>query len=166
MSSISPRSWATPLVIAAFGLMAVTGMLMFFHVQPGLSKAVHEWAGWVFLVGAGAHLALNWRAFTLYLRRPAARAILAAGGAALGLALLPLQSGGAPDIRAIMTGLSGAELTELAAISGQTDADLLTRLTAQGFAATSAHQTVAELAGGDDMSNAVILQTALTQPAR
>ena len=88
-----------------------------------------------------------------------------AGGAALGLSLLSAQSGGGADIRAILAGLSEAEQTALAVISGQTDAYLLAWLTARGFPATSAHQTVAELAGGDDMSNAVILQTALAQPA-
>ena len=36
------RDWATPLTIGAFGLLAVTGVLMFFHPDSGLNKAVHE----------------------------------------------------------------------------------------------------------------------------
>lgn len=71
------------------------------------------------------------------------------------------QSGGGADIRAILAGLSEAEQTALAAISGLTDAYLLAWLTTREFAATSAQQP----AGGDGMSNAGILQTALTQPA-
>lgn len=29
------RSWITPLVIGAFGLSAITAMLMFFHLEGG-----------------------------------------------------------------------------------------------------------------------------------
>lgn len=165
MPPIPLRNWATPLVIAAFAMMAVTGTLMFFHAAPGLSKVLHEWAGWIFLAGAGAHLALNWRAFTLYLRRPVARAILAGGTLTLALSMLPLQSTNAPDIRMMLNSLSGAELTELAAISGQSDTDLLTGLADKGISATSARQTVAELAGGDAETEMTILQSALAQAA-
>ena len=37
------REWATPLTIGAFGLMSVTGMLMFFHLDTGFNKLAHEW---------------------------------------------------------------------------------------------------------------------------
>lgn len=40
------RNWATPLTIGSFLLMAVTGLLMFFHLDTGLNKAAHEWLGW------------------------------------------------------------------------------------------------------------------------
>ena len=65
MPPIPLRSWATSLVIAAFAMMAETGARMFFHAAPGRSKVLHEWAGWIFLAGGGAHLELNWRGVTL-----------------------------------------------------------------------------------------------------
>lgn len=43
MSSL--RKWATPLTIGSFLLMGVTGILMFFHLDIGLNKLAHEWAG-------------------------------------------------------------------------------------------------------------------------
>jgi hypothetical protein len=42
-------NWATPLTIGTFTLMAVTGMLMFFHADIGLNKTAHEWLGWVMI---------------------------------------------------------------------------------------------------------------------
>ena len=37
------RDWATPVTIGSFGLMAITGLLMFFHLDSGLNKTAHEW---------------------------------------------------------------------------------------------------------------------------
>ena len=54
------REWATPLTIGLFILMAVTGILMFFHLDSRLNKLAHEWLGWLFVVGVVAHAAANW----------------------------------------------------------------------------------------------------------
>lgn len=50
-----------------FLLVSVTGILMFFHVKSGTIVNLHEWLGIGFLVAAGWHLAINWRAFATYL---------------------------------------------------------------------------------------------------
>ena len=57
------KAWATPLTIGAFGLMATTGLLMFFHLDSGLNKTAHEWLGWAMILGVVAHVMLNWKAF-------------------------------------------------------------------------------------------------------
>lgn len=79
------RIWATPLTIAAFIVMGATGVLMFLHLDSGLNKVVHEWAGWAMVIGVVAHVVLNWRAFSTYFRRPIARVMMAAGVVVLGL---------------------------------------------------------------------------------
>ena len=43
------REWATPITIGAFLLSAVTGVLLFFHLDSGLNKLAHEWLSWVLL---------------------------------------------------------------------------------------------------------------------
>ena len=60
------RDWATPVTIGAFGLMAVTGILMFFHLETGLNKAAHEWLSWLMVGGVVAHAYVNWAAFKRY----------------------------------------------------------------------------------------------------
>ncbi len=68
MSPIS-REWATPLTIGAFALMAVTGLLMFFHLDNGLQKSVHEWLGWLLVAAVAVHAAANWLGFKRYFQR-------------------------------------------------------------------------------------------------
>lgn len=62
------RRWATPLIIGSFVLMAGTGVLMFFEYEGGLITVVHQWFSWIFLLGAGAHIAINLRPFQNHLR--------------------------------------------------------------------------------------------------
>ena len=51
------RDWITPITMGAFGLLAVTGVLMFFHLDSGLNEAAHEWLSWVLLGGVALHAA-------------------------------------------------------------------------------------------------------------
>lgn len=163
--SLRFRCWATPLVGASFLLMAATGTLMFFHAATGLSQQIHEWAGWVLLVGAAAHLATNWRPFTAYLRRPLAQGILVAGVAVLAVSLYPSAEAGRPDIRKMVDGLSAASLSQLAAIGGKTDAVLAARLAEAGLNVRSPDQTVADIAGSDTGARITVLQTAFAPTA-
>lgn len=68
MPKITLRTWATPLTIGAFVLMAGTGMVMFFEWNRGLRTVVHQWFSWLFLVGAGGHIAANVRPLTNHLK--------------------------------------------------------------------------------------------------
>jgi hypothetical protein len=36
------REWVTPIAAGAFLISAVTGVLIFFHVDSGLNKVAHE----------------------------------------------------------------------------------------------------------------------------
>jgi hypothetical protein len=65
--NIPTREWATPLTAGTFLLMAVTGVLIFFHLDSGLNKAAHEWLGWAMIVGVAAHIVANLPAFKRYL---------------------------------------------------------------------------------------------------
>jgi hypothetical protein len=56
------REWAAPLAIGAFGLMSVTGLLMFFDLDTGFNNLAHEWLSWVMVTGVAAHAAVNWPA--------------------------------------------------------------------------------------------------------
>jgi hypothetical protein len=47
--------------------MATTGVLIFFKGNLGLTTVVHQWFSWLFLLGAGAHIAVNFRPLKLQL---------------------------------------------------------------------------------------------------
>jgi len=64
--STSMKSWATPLAIGSFIILAVTGILMFFKVEAGYIKPVHEWLNWAMVAGVVLHTIANWKAFLSY----------------------------------------------------------------------------------------------------
>ena len=130
MSSL--RSWATPLTISSFVIMGVTGILMFFHVDTGLNKFVHEWAGWVMVAGVGAHLLMNWRAFKTYFKRPLAKGIMAVGALALFASFAPVSEGASPG-KILMQAIGDANVETVIALSGQELDVGLARLAGAGF---------------------------------
>lgn len=143
------RSWATPLTVGAFLLISVTGILMFFHLETGLSKVAHEWLGWFLVFGVAAHLWLNWRAFTTYFKRPAAMAIMAAGVAVLLASVsVPAGEGGGLAVRQVIGSLTTAPISTLAALSGKEEASLLAML-AVDHPGVTADQTLTDLAAGN-----------------
>lgn len=144
------RDVFTPLTLGSFGLLSITGVLMFFHLDTGLNKAAHEWLGWVLLAGVGLHLASNFMAFQRYLRMPRPRAVLAGFALLLGLSFLPLGgAGGEPPFVAPLATLAAAPLSVLAAVAGSSPDDMARRLAAAGLPGATASSSVLQLAGPD-----------------
>ncbi len=159
------RSWATPLTVGAFLLISVTGILMFFHLETGLSKAAHEWLGWFLVAGVAAHLWLNWRAFTTYFKRPAAVAIMGAGALVLAASLLvPGSEGGALPVRQVLGSLTKAPISTLALLAGKDEATLLASLAAE-YPGATADQTLTDLAAGNPEAAVGLLAKVYAKPA-
>ena len=147
------REWATPLTIGAFGLMAVTGILMFFHLDSGLNKVAHEWLGWVMVAGVAAHAAANWLAFKRYfLNNGLGRAILAASALVIVGSFAPVggsaEGGGSPPQLAIGA-VTRAPLTQVAALAHRSPEQLQADLAAAGITVASLDQSVASATGGN-----------------
>lgn len=145
------RSWATPLTIGTFVIMAVTGGLMFFHANTTANKLIHEFVGLAMIAAVVAHVVLNWRAFQTYFKRTTAMALM--GGSALLLALTfvpglaPSPEGMRPDL-AFASAAARAPIADLATVMGQDTDTVLALLAARGHAA-SADQSIADLVGGE-----------------
>ncbi len=149
---MSLRKIATPLTIGAFGLMAVTGVLIFFHKDVGLNKEAHEWFSWAFLAGVALHIAVNLNAFTRYFRMASAWALVGVFAVALGASffLKPDEGeGGGSPVAAVMRGASAAELTDLAPVAGRPAAQIVADLQAAGFSVEGSHQSIDDVARGD-----------------
>ena len=142
------RPWATPLTIGTFLLMAVTGLLMYFHVQIGLVKTAHEWLS-IFMVGAvGLHLVVNWRVFERYFSQKVAVGIIGLFAILTVTALvIPQQGGprGGADRQAVNL-LLNLPLTKLAEISNKSADSIRTNLTQQGFTITDPNSTLRQIA--------------------
>jgi len=57
------RRYATALTAALFAIAAVSGVLMFFHLDGHLLTGLHEWLGMLFVGAALLHVMRNWTAF-------------------------------------------------------------------------------------------------------
>ena len=145
------RPWITPVVMGAFLLSAVTGILMFFHLDSGLNKTAHEWLSWAMVIGVGLHVLLNMPAFKRYFTQNVGRAVVGAFALVLALSFIPAggeggsEPGFAPPVRA----LAKAPITVLAQVTGNSADELKAKLQAQGLSVTSDQQSVADLVGGD-----------------
>lgn len=144
------RPWITPLVIGTFALSAVTGGLMFFHLDTGLNKAAHEWLGWLMVAAVAVHVLLHMHAFKRHWAAPVGKGVIAISLIVLGLSFLPL--GGAksepPFVRPLKT-LAQAPLPVVAQVAGIDMDELQSRLQAAGKPSQSDGQTIAALAGSD-----------------
>lgn len=154
----SLRQFATPITIGAFLLSAVTGVLMFFHFDTALNKPAHEWLSWALVLGVGLHLAVNFRAFRTYLKRPLPRGVIAGFMLVLAASFLPLAGGaGGSPVKAVMQGLAEAPVARIIALSQDDPAMVHDRLAAAGYEMAPG-QTLSSLSGGDRAAEAVILK--------
>ena len=63
------RSFITPLITIIFLVVALTGLLMFFHVFDGYTEVVHEILGLFFVVFSVLHVILNWKALKIHFKK-------------------------------------------------------------------------------------------------
>jgi hypothetical protein len=135
--AVPVRTWATPLTISAFALMASTGVLMFFGLDRGLITVVHQWFSWLFLAGAAGHIVANVRPFKNHLKKPFGRASLALVAAVLVASFSAWGLITGPQLeRPIEEALVDAPLSSLAGVTRTTPAILIGRFQKHGISAT------------------------------
>ena len=160
------RPWITPVVIGAFLLSAVTGVLMFFHLDSGLNKTAHEWLSWAMVIGVTLHVLLNMPAFKRYFNQNTGRTIMGAFALVLALSFIPAGGSGgsepgfAPPVRA----LAKAPITVLAQVAGTSTEEMKAKLQATGLTVTSDQQSVADLVGADLKAQIGTMTKVLAQP--
>lgn len=148
------RSWATPLTLGALVLMAVTGVLMFFHLDTGLNKEAHEWLGWLMVAGVALHAAANWQAFKRHLTSNRTGQLI------VGVWLLVLAGsfaspggqeggGGLPPPVVAMRAVLAAPLKDLAVLTGRPAEALLADAQKAGFALADVNQPLQSVTGGE-----------------
>ena len=145
------REWATPLTIGAFTLMAVTGVLMFFHLETGFNKPAHEWVGLVMVAAVALHAFANWTAFRRYfLGNATGQGLIGLGAAALALSFIPVSGGegASPPVMA-MRAVSRAPIATVAALTGRPTEAVLADLARAGVAVAGPDASLDSATGGD-----------------
>lgn len=164
------RTWAGALTIGSFVVVGTTGILMFFHLNTGLMKLAHEWLGWVMVVGAVAHVAVNWKAFLSYFRKPAGIAIIALLAVLGVVSAFPGAGGGMGGQHPLMgpfTALEQSSLAVVAQVAKSSPEALLENLRARGWQVRDEEQTIREIASDNGVRSLEIMRCILTkqQPA-
>ena len=146
---ILSRSWATPLTVGAFCIIALTGGLMFFHFNVGLVHVAHEWLSWLLVAAVAMHLAANWSSFKRYFASGPGRWILAASGAALVVLLsAPSQQPESPPLVAFAA-VVNAPLSAAAALVGKSPEQARAELSEAGLRVAHTGQSIQQAAGGN-----------------
>lgn len=150
------RKWATPVTMGAFLLLAVTGVLMFFHLDMGLNKTAHEWLGWALVAGVAAHVAVNFRAFKNYFKKPLALGIIGIFAAILALSFIPVGGSGGSPVAVVMQTLNAAPIEAVIALGGG-DVEAGFEKLANAGLVVQPGQSLAELTGGDRERQGAVL---------
>lgn len=141
------QSIITPITAALFIIVAFTGILLLFHAGGGTTKEIHELLSVAFVIGAILHLALNWRIFACYLKKPvtiglgvAVIAVLAAtlGGGSEG-------AGGSP-VKEMFGLVERAPLTHFAPLVGVQPTEAMAILQKEGLTVSGESQTIGDIA--------------------
>jgi hypothetical protein len=149
--------WAGPLTIGSFGVVAVTGILMFFHLNSGLMKVAHEWLGWLLVLGAVAHIIVNWRPFIGYFRRPAGVVVIAIPLVLGGLSFFPGGSQGRPPFMEASRALEQSSLSTVAQVAKDSPESLMKGLRGRGIRVRDGGQTIREIASENSIRSMEIL---------
>ncbi|NTV73884.1 MAG: DUF4405 domain-containing protein [Holophaga sp.] len=90
------RTFATPLTIASFITICITGLAMLFGYHQGLISKVHEIVSVVFVLSSMLHVQLNWKSTLAHLRRPLGAALAVLCLALAAVSAVPFGQGGNP----------------------------------------------------------------------
>lgn len=158
------RPWITPVVIGAFLLSAVTGVLMFFHLDSGLNKVAHEWLSWLMVLGVVLHGLVNLPVFKRYFTQTTGKLVIGAFASLLLLSFIPGgNAGGEPGFAPPVRALAQAPLSVLAEVAGTSTESVKSRLQSAGIAVTSDQQSVADLVGTDLRKQIGVMSKVLPQ---
>ncbi|MDD5366068.1 MAG: DUF4405 domain-containing protein [Gallionellaceae bacterium] len=155
------REWATPITMGAFMLSAVTGVLIFFHLDSGFNKFVHEWLSWVLLAGVVLHVAANFNGFRRHLDSRKGKILLGTFAVLLALSFLPAADRSEPSFLAPVRALAQAPIDTLAAVARVSPEKMRERLLARGLAPASGQDSLNDLIGADPRRQAEELRALL-----
>jgi len=163
LAGLLKRSLVTPITTALFAVVAFTGILMLLHIQSRMIKEFHELMSLLFVVAAGLHLAVNWNAFVLHLRKPLTMALGAVVVALVVLMLTSRESGsrGGRSPTEVFSRIEAASLAQAAPALGASAAEPVAFLKARGLRVSNENQSIADIAKNNGKRGMEIISSLL-----
>ncbi len=145
------RRYATPLSIAVFGFLGLSGSLMFFHVGKRFLQDMHGWLGVIFVIATAFHIWRNSHSFLSLIRQRQTHILfIAIAGIAAAILVSPEdEEDGAFDHLVDLA--TEQPLDKLAPLMGTNDAGLIERLRTGGVVISSADQSLKQIADQQDI---------------
>ncbi len=134
------KKFATPITIGGFFLMAVTGILMFFHADMALNKLAHEWLGFAFGAGGLLHLTAHYRSFFKYFLNVKTASLIAIFLVLLVGSFFAVVKQTPNPARAVMKNVFNKPIATLIPLTGKSQKEVIDNLTAHGFVVSDASQ--------------------------
>ncbi len=142
------REWATPLTAGSFIVLAVTGLLMFFHLDRGLNHLAHEWLGWLLVLGVICHVTANSLGFKKHISGSRGKAVIVAFSLILVFSFIqPEERKRPPGWAQPVKALAFMPLKELAVVAKMSVEEVRERLTEDGLSPMSDEQSIKDLVG-------------------
>lgn len=160
------RSIATPLTIGSFIVSTVTGIILFFHINIGLAKPAHEWLSWFMVVGVALHLAINWRGFLNYFKKPLAIGVIALFSILTVASLLPLTEPRVHPLVRVSNAVSEQSLSTIAEIVKITPEMLAKRLKDSGVNIVDMDKSIKEISEDNHMPSFRVLDIAFNPQSK
>jgi hypothetical protein len=157
------REWITPLTAGAFLLSAATGILIFFHIDSGANKFVHEWLSWALVCGVVFHVAINFKVLIKYLSTRRGMLIVGIFVAILAVSFVPLGKKDEPPFILPIRALSQVPLTTLAQVAQISPQELMGRLSKAGIQPPSDQHKLSDLVGNDTRKQIHILHAVFSE---
>ncbi|WP_158240750.1 DUF4405 domain-containing protein [Telmatospirillum siberiense] len=162
------RQYATAITTALFAVIAVTGILMFFHLQERLVKSAHEWLGLIFVAGAAFHVARNWSAFANLVTKRRSLAIFIVVMAITGgfIASASGTGGEGNPMARVVKAVERAPLSAVAPVLGQPADQMIERLRSAGYPVSGPDDSLAEIAAAGQTRLPNLLRVILDEKPR
>ena len=157
------REWVTPFIAGAFLLSAVTGVLMFFHIDSEINKIVHEWLSWALVCGVTLHVVINFKLLIKYLYNQRGMLIVGIFAAILAVSFVPIGKKHKEPFISPIQALAQLPLTSLAQVAQISPQELMQRLLKEGVQPTSDKQKLSDIAGNDIRKQMHILDAVFSE---
>lgn len=126
------RKFVTPFITLIFLIVALTGVLMFFHIFDGYTEVAHELLGVFFTICTVFHIILNWKALKIHFKKGVF--IPAAAGLTVITLLFIFQQQANPKVDTILLErITKAPVSDVFKVLKVDSAEAVSRLKANGI---------------------------------
>ena len=146
-NNFKSREWITPITTGAFFLSAMTGILLFFRVNLGLVRPVHEWLSWLFVIGGVLHMIVNRKVLMAYISKPVGKSVLFIFFLLICLSLLaPDNTGHSLSLAKVNDAIIEAPLSDVARLTNHNPEEAMNLLKSKGMTIEDKDQSIREIA--------------------